>query len=211
MSVESKKRELDEPEGNESKKVKRDGEGRFDYLQEYTAKEKELSKVQIQVVGLLQKALSKPPAVTDAWDDVELGDARGLSMAIEAQIATLFDPTRNEKEYKMKVKTLSFNLGKNEELRGGVRSGTVEVEALCSMSSEQMATQKMRELRDELKKQTMMDVLVPDVPKDVTDQFKCGKCKKRKCTYYQKQTRSADEPMTTFITCVACGHQWREC
>ena len=186
-------------------------EGRFDYLQEYTAKEKELSKVQIQVVGLLQKALSKPPAVTDAWDDVELGDARGLSMAIEAQIATLFEPTRNEKEYKMKVKTLSFNLGKNEELRGGVRSGTVEVEALCSMSSEQMATQKMRELRDELKKQTMMDVLVPDVPKDVTDQFKCGKCKKRKCTYYQKQTRSADEPMTTFITCVACGHQWREC
>ena len=40
-----------------------------------------------------------------------------------------------------------------------------------------------------------------------TDEFKCGKCGKRKCTYYQKQTRSSDEPMTTFITCVNCGHK----
>lgn len=33
-----------------------------------------------------------------------------------------------------------------------------------------------------------------------TDQFQCGKCKQRKCTYYQMQTRSADEPMTTFVS-----------
>ena len=43
-----------------------------------------------------------------------------------------------------------------------------------------------------------------------TDLFKCGKCKQRKCTYYQMQTRSQDEPMTTFITCVNCGNKWRE-
>ena len=36
-----------------------------------------------------------------------------------------------------------------------------------------------------------------------TDQFKCSKCHQRKCTYYQMQTRSADEPMTTFVTCTA--------
>lgn len=29
-----------------------------------------------------------------------------------------------------------------------------------------------------------------------TDAFKCGRCQQRKCTYYQMQTRSADEPMT---------------
>ena len=56
-----------------------------------------------------------------------------------------------------------------------------------------------------------MDVLVADAPKAISDEFKCGKCKKRKVTYYQKQTRSADEPMTTFLTCVNCGNQWREC
>lgn len=43
-----------------------------------------------------------------------------------------------------------------------------------------------------------------------TDLFKCGKCKQRKCSYYQMQTRSQDEPMTTFITCVNCGNKWRE-
>ena len=30
----------------------------------------------------------------------------------------------------------------------------------------------------------------------LSDMFKCSKCKHRKTTFYQKQTRSADEPMT---------------
>ena len=42
-----------------------------------------------------------------------------------------------------------------------------------------------------------------------TDEFKCYKCKKRICTYYQLQTRSADEPMTTFVTCLSCGNRWK--
>jgi len=42
----------------------------------------------------------------------------------------------------------------------------------------------------------------------VTNQWKCGKCKERKCTYYQLQIRSSDEPMTTFVTCVNCGNRW---
>ncbi len=44
-----------------------------------------------------------------------------------------------------------------------------------------------------------------------TDQFKCGKCKARKATYYQMQTRSADEPMTTFVTCLNCNNRWKFC
>ena len=39
--------------------------------------------------------------------------------------------------------------------------------------------------------------------------FKCGKCKSTKTTYYQLQTRSADEPMTTFITCMNCSNRWK--
>ena len=34
--------------------------------------------------------------------------------------------------------------------------------------------------------------------------------RKKKCTYYQLQTRSADEPMTTFITCLNCNNKWKE-
>lgn len=40
--------------------------------------------------------------------------------------------------------------------------------------------------------------------------FTCRKCRKRNTTYYQMQTRSADEPMTTFIQCKNCGNRWRQ-
>lgn len=42
-----------------------------------------------------------------------------------------------------------------------------------------------------------------------TDMFKCNRCGKRETTFYELQTRSADEPMTKFITCVNCGKRWR--
>ena len=44
---------------------------------------------------------------------------------------------------------------------------------------------------------------------DYSGLFKCGKCKSVKTTYYQMQTRSADEPMTSYITCTNCGHKWK--
>ena len=66
---------------------------------------------------------------------------------------------------------------------------------------------------------------------DYNGLFKCGKCKSVKTTYYQMQTRSADEPMvrphqprvmsiifiiltlfpqqTTYVTCKTCGHRWK--
>jgi len=42
-----------------------------------------------------------------------------------------------------------------------------------------------------------------------TDLFKCNRCRKNECNYYELQTRSADEPMTLFINCLNCGHRWR--
>ena len=39
--------------------------------------------------------------------------------------------------------------------------------------------------------------------------FKCGRCKSKKTTYYQLQTRSADEPMTTFVSCLNCEKNWK--
>lgn len=41
--------------------------------------------------------------------------------------------------------------------------------------------------------------------------FKCKKCGSKKTTYYQLQTRSADEPMTTYVTCKDCENRWKFC
>tara|TARA_B100000035_G_scaffold315065_1_gene333729 strand:+ start:2663 stop:3172 length:510 start_codon:yes stop_codon:yes gene_type:complete len=42
-----------------------------------------------------------------------------------------------------------------------------------------------------------------------TDMFTCRKCKSKNCTFYELQTRSADEPATIFVTCLDCGKNWR--
>ena len=43
----------------------------------------------------------------------------------------------------------------------------------------------------------------------MTDQIKCGTCLKKgwksRITYFEKQIRSADEPITTFYKCHTCG------
>ena len=42
-----------------------------------------------------------------------------------------------------------------------------------------------------------------------TSLFTCKKCGSKKCTYYELQIRSADEPATIFITCLDCGKHWK--
>jgi DNA-directed RNA polymerase subunit M/transcription elongation factor TFIIS len=49
-------------------------------------------------------------------------------------------------------------------------------------------------------------IMGPDVSDGI---FKCAKCNQRKTTYYSRQLRSADEPMTNFITCLNCGNRWK--
>jgi DNA-directed RNA polymerase subunit M/transcription elongation factor TFIIS len=43
-----------------------------------------------------------------------------------------------------------------------------------------------------------------------TDRFRCSRCHKKLCSYYELQTRSADEPMTIFISCLNCGKRWKQ-
>ena len=66
-----------------------------------------------------------------------------------------------------------------------------------------LANKKIKDLEKQLG-----TLNVDDLP-DGT--FTCGKCKSKKTTYYQMQTRSADEPMTTFVTCQNCKNRWKFC
>lgn len=70
-------------------------------------------------------------------------------------------------------------------------------------SSEELERERL------LKEKNIFEAQGAKPPLAETEMFRCGKCKQRKCTYYQMQTRSADEPMTTFVTCVNCGNRWK--
>lgn len=60
-------------------------------------------------------------------------------------------------------------------------------------------------------KQEILDKnLIGLKPTAETDQFLCKKCRERKTTFYTMQIRSADEPETSFITCLNCNYSWRE-
>jgi len=48
-----------------------------------------------------------------------------------------------------------------------------------------------------------------DVKQNYSTMYRCPKCKERKSTIMQKQTRSADEMPTIIVTCVCCGHHYR--
>jgi DNA-directed RNA polymerase subunit M/transcription elongation factor TFIIS len=43
----------------------------------------------------------------------------------------------------------------------------------------------------------------------MSDQITCGKCKKKKVSYYELQTRGGDEATSIFYTCLVCGHKWK--
>lgn len=64
---------------------------------------------------------------------------------------------------------------------------------------------------DMIEKATKREAKMLEVDKSmVTDLFRCTKCGKRECSYYEMQTRSADEPMTQFVRCHNCGKQWKQ-
>lgn len=45
--------------------------------------------------------------------------------------------------------------------------------------------------------------------RETTKAYKCRKCGKRECTVVEMMARSADEPMTQFITCQNCNYRFR--
>jgi len=74
---------------------------------------------------------------------------------------------------------------------------------------QELASKEQQEERKALEQACLKEVLRGGTKEATTNMFKCNKCKQRECTYYQLQTRSADEPMTTFVTCTYCGNRWK--
>ena len=104
------------------------------------------------------------------------------------------------------LRSIFTNLN-NPYILDQLNSGSIKAHTIAFMTHQEMRPEKWDELitakskRDQNKFENNLEA--------ATDTFTCRKCKSNKCTYMQLQLRSADEPMTTFVTCLSCGNRWR--
>jgi len=72
-----------------------------------------------------------------------------------------------------------------------------------------MKSKEQREEDAKIEKENMREAMVAKEEKSISTALECGKCHQKKVSYSQAQTRSADEPMTTFCECLNCGNRWK--
>jgi len=129
-----------------------------------------------------------------------------LEKADEEKIVKKWNNEFFVKIYIQKLKMITNNL-KHEELFNILKNKKIKAHELVFMTHQEMRPDIWNSLI-ELKKIKDENKFSPKIEAS-TDDFTCSKCKSKKCTFYQLQTRSADEPMTTFVTCINCGNRWK--
>lgn len=95
----------------------------------------------------------------------------------------------------------------NKELIELVTTGVIKSHEIAFMTHQEMQPRRWDKLIAE-KTERDKNAFEQNIEAS-TDLFTCRKCRSKKCTYYALQTRSADEPMTTFVTCLNCGCRWK--
>lgn len=115
------------------------------------------------------------------------------------------------KEYQKAIKTRVFNLKGNANLRNSVLAGELSGAQVANMTTEEMMNEAAKDAQKKAADAMMLEKEMAYKQGARTTEFQCGKCKKRDVSYTQAQTRSADEPMTTFCACNICGNRWKFC
>jgi transcription elongation factor S-II len=96
---------------------------------------------------------------------------------------------------------------KKDEVKEKIKTGVLITKDLAYKTHQEIYPEKWKQMMDN-KKIRLENKYFPKIEAS-TDTFECRRCKKNRCTYYQAQTRSADEPMTVFVTCLECGNRWK--
>ena len=114
--------------------------------------------------------------------------------------------------YFSKVRSIYSNLDKesyinNDYLFDKIKNNDIKAEDISKLSVYEIHPENWKEIIDAKIKRDRMKYDIK--PESMTDRYKCRKCGSRKCSYYEMQTRSADEPMTQFFTCLDCKNRWK--
>lgn len=98
-----------------------------------------------------------------------------------------------------------FNVLKDKEisLLKAIKEGVIDVTKIAFMKPDELNPDKYTQILK--RKKTEEDKKNNQATSTV---YTCKKCKANKCQVTQRQTRSADEPATTFVTCMECGYEF---
>ena len=169
----------------------------------------DLNEYRTNIIELFTKVLNK-----------EIAEKLETSMfnyicdkSVERKIIRKWDNNFFRKMYFNKARSLYTNLDKNSYVKNTylisqIENGNIEIEKIPFMNYQEMFPEHWKRLLDEKYKREKL--LYEEKMEAMTDQFKCSRCKSKKCTYYELQTRSAYEAMTTFISCLNCGNRWKQ-
>ena len=115
--------------------------------------------------------------------------------------------------YINKIKSIFLNLNpntyvKNTNLIENIKKNIIQPYDLAFMDIYKLFPEIWADIIDEKTKTEKM--LRDSLEESASDLFKCPRCHKSKTIHCEVQTRSSDEPMTTFITCLECGKKWKK-
>ena len=144
-----------------------------------------------------------------------------LAKAIENSIHYFAEKEAKEKNIVQNIENKGFYILYTDRLRSiwnnlqnedsplfkNIKEGKINVEKVGVISHQEMNPEHWKLLivaKIEREKNTY-----ENNKEGASKEFKCMRCKKRETKYTQVQTRSADEPMTTFVTCINCGNNWK--
>jgi transcription elongation factor S-II len=132
---------------------------------------------------------------------------RTIQKATEMNIVKKWNNAYFSQLYTDWVRSIYINIQKNPTMLTMLQDKKLKAHEFAFMNHQEMNPKIWKELienkkiRDKYKYESALEAS--------TDLFTCRACKSKKCTYTQQQTRSADEPMTTFVTCLNCGKRWK--
>lgn len=126
-----------------------------------------------------------------------------ISFEISKLIASKFKDS-----FPKTVRSKSHNLKENIKLCVQVYKMKISCEKFVEMSISDMKSDELKDKDNEALKDSIRSSQIAKATAE-TEMFECSKCKQKKCSYSQLQTRSCDEPMTTFVYCTVCGHRWK--
>uniref|UniRef100_A0A8C4L8L9 Transcription elongation factor A protein 3 n=1 Tax=Equus asinus asinus TaxID=83772 RepID=A0A8C4L8L9_EQUAS len=159
------------------------------------------------------KCVEMLSAALKAEDDYKDYGVNCDKMASEIEDHIYQELKSTDMKYRNRVRSRISNLKdpRNPGLRRNVLSRAISAGLIAKMTAEEMASDELRELRNAMTQEAIREHQMAKTGGTTTDLFQCSKCKKKNCTYNQVQTRSADEPMTTFVLCNECGNRWKVC